>query len=367
MTKTQFLATTEYIAKLLLSLQNGDAPAPVPDGVDLAKVYKIAAMHSLAPAVYSALEPILKEADISDDLRSAWMRERELATVQHIRHTAAFAEMTSAFTSAGIKFLPIKGFIIKSLWSHPELRTMADMDIVVSPEDFERAGEALISIGFTLDHGDDVHFCYMKGKFINVELHRILYDRAKESFADWTPKADNPFWYEMSYPDLVSFLLRHAYKHYERGGCGIRAIFDFYLLFERYGRPDSIPGLMTRLEGEGLAEFAVTVVTLIDKWFGTSSLVECDDVALYVAAGGAYGTLDNSVIYSINKRGSRLAHLLHRVFPPYRAISSRYKWVKRCPILLPVAYLVRIFSAIFDKKTYSEIRSVKKNKKKENK
>ena len=251
MTKEQILITTEYIAGLLLSVQNGTEPKPLPDGISLADVYRVSSRHSLAAAAYVALEPVIKGADIPDSARAKWARELDLAAVQQVRHTAAFAELTAAFTNANIQFLPIKGFIIKALWSRPELRTMADMDVVVSSEDFARACELLVSLGYTLDHDGAVHYSYTKNTFINVELHRMLYDGATESFADWTPRADNPFWYEMSYEDLVVFLLRHAYKHYESGGCGLRTVFDFYLIFEKHGDPEDNAILVDKLQTAG--------------------------------------------------------------------------------------------------------------------
>ena len=362
MTKEQILATTEYIAELLLAVQNGEESAPLPDGVSLADVYKVASKHSLASAAYVALEQVIRTADIPDAARAAWSRERDLATVQHVRHTTAFAELTTAFSKEGIRFLPIKGFIIKALWTHPELRTMADMDIVVDEEDFERAGSLLVSLGYALDHDGEVHYSYTKNKFINVELHRMLYDGATESFSDWTPKSDAPYWYEMPYPDLVSFLLRHAYKHYESGGCGLRAVFDFYLLFERYGRPESVLGLPERLEREGLSEFSAVILALIDRWFLGKDDPALEEVATYIATGGVYGTLDNGVSYSINKKGSKAKHVLARIFPPVKVIRRRYKWANKCPILIPAAYVVRFFSAIFDGKARREMQSVGKKR-----
>jgi len=362
MTKEQILTTTEYIASLLLSIQNGTEPQPLPDGVTLADVYKTASRHSLAAAAYLALSSTIAEADIPDAARAKWAREADLAAVQQVRHTAAFAEITAAFTRAEIPFLPIKGFIIKALWTRPELRTMADMDIVVPREDFDRAGETLTSLGYTLDHDGEVHYSYTKNTFVNVELHRMLYGDATESFSDWTPRENNPYWYEMSYEDLVTFLLRHAYKHYEGGGCGLRTVFDFYLLFEKQGRPEDNPVLTDKLRAAGLYDFCRIMLALSDRWFCGKVDSSYDDAALYIATGGVYGTLDNNVSYSIEKRGGRVRHVIYRLFPPAKNVRGRYKWANKYPILLPLAYIVRIFTSLFDGKARREMQSVGKNR-----
>ena len=365
MTKEQILAATEYTATLLLSLHHGEEPLSLPEGITFADVCRVSSKHSLAPAAYAALGNLIGESDLPDTLRKLWARELDMAMIQQVHHTTAFATLTSAFTEAQIPFLPIKGFIIKALWKRPELRTMADMDVVVSPEDFDRAGDILLSLGYTAGHEDDIHtLSYTKGKFIHVELHKMLYDGATQSFGDWTPKADNPYWYEMSYPDLVSFLLRHAYKHYESGGCGLRTVFDLYLLFERYGSPETIPGFMDRLDREGLGEFTEIILLLIERWFMNIPHPEVEEAAMYIATGGVYGTFENGLSYSIKKRGGKLRHLLHRIFPPYKEIAARYKWVAKCPILLPIAYVVRIFTAIFDRRSYHELERVRGNNEK---
>ena len=166
MTKEQYLSTTKYIAKLLLYLQDSSDLPELPEDVTLRDVYMVSARHSLAAAAYIALRERIEKSDVPDEYKLKWSREAELATVQHIRHTAAFAELTNAFTAAKIPFLPIKGFILKAFWTRPELRTMADMDIVVSEETFASACDVLTSIGYVLDHDGEVHYSYTKNKFI---------------------------------------------------------------------------------------------------------------------------------------------------------------------------------------------------------
>ena len=362
MTEKKTLATVQYLARLLSLLENGGEVPALPEDVTLADVYALSHRHSLGAAAYLALSSVIRDSDTPDEYKKKWARELELATVQHIKHTAAFAEITQAFTEAKLRFLPIKGFLFKKMWKHPELRTMADMDIVVSAEDHPRAGEILLSLGYALDHGGEVHDSYIKGQFVNVELHRMLYDGATESFEDWTPREDNPYWYEMTLDDSLLFNLRHAFKHYEHGGCGLRSIFDFHLFFKNYGRRDDNDALVDRMKDAGLYEFYQTVCLLVDTWFLDARVDEAEEAALYIASGGVYGTLDNGVSYSIKKRGSKTKHFLWRLFPPFKIMAGRYKWVKKCPILLPIAYVVRLITAIFNGRARREMQSIQTHK-----
>ena len=358
MTKEQHLLTIEYIARLLLSLQNGSEAPPLPEGITLENVYELSTSHMLSAATYMALTDVIKSSDEQGEYLGKWERESELAVVQHVRQTVAFAELTEAFTGAKIRFLPIKGFLFKELWTRPELRTMGDIDILVSPEDFKIAGDLLLSLGYILYRENERHYCYIKKGFVSVELHRFLYVEIAETFEDWKPKGDNPYWYEMSYEDFLLFVLRHSYTHYRNGGCGLRAIFDFYLLFEKHGRPDSNPLLVERLKTEGLYDFSLTVTSLLDRWFCGNGVEESSDAALYVAAGGVYGTHDNRLIYKLNKNGGKAKHLFSRIFPSYKVMCEKYKWIRKCPILLPIGYVVRLFAAIFNKNAHHEMQVI---------
>ena len=358
MTKEQHLLTIEYIARLILSLQNGSEAPCLPDGVTLENVYQLSSIHLLSAATYTALAKTIKSSDIHEEYLSKWEREAELAVVQHVRQAVAFGELTDAFTEAKIRFLPIKGFLLKELWKRPELRTMSDIDFLVSPEDFDKAGNLMLSLGYSLYRDSERHYCYVKKGFVSVELHRFLYVEITETFEDWKPKADNPYWYEMSYEDFLLFVLRHSYTHYRNGGCGLRAIFDFYLLFEKHGRPDSNPLLVERLKTGGLYDFSLTVTSLVDRWFCGNGVEESSDAALYVAAGGVYGTHDNRLIYTLNKNGGKAKHLFSRIFPSYKAMCEKYKWIRKCPILLPIGYVVRLFAAIFNKNAHHEIQVI---------
>ena len=362
MTKEQILLTTEYMASLLLSLQGGTDPKPLPAGITLADVYALSRKHALAAATYSALSPILSDADIPDALRSSWVKESELATVQHLRQSTAYSEITSALTAEKIPFLTIKGFLLKELWSHPELRVMSDIDIVVSAESFEHAEHILLSLGYASAHTDALHSSYIKSRFVNVELHRALYDGATETFADWTPRAENLYWHEMPAEDFILFFLRHAYKHYESGGCGVRTLFDLYLLFEKYGRPADNVSLTEKICTANLMDFCNIMTDLVDRLFCGAVNTSSDDALLYIATGGTYGSFDNKVSYSINKKGSRTRHILSRIFPSYKTMTERYLWVARCPLLLPIAYLVRLITSVFNGSAHREMQIINKTK-----
>ncbi len=356
--------TAEYIAELLKVLHyGGDAPA-LPEGVTYRGVFALARNHSLAGAVWPVLED--KEAEMGDpDLTLAWSAERERDFAKNLVQTREFKRITDAFTAAGIPFLPMKGFIFKALWARPEYRTMSDIDMFVSDAGIKRAGEVLTSLGYTLDHEGIVHDSYSKPPYMNIELHRELERDNPAGFADWHAKEDNPLWYEMSDEDFIVFNVMHMYKHYKGGGSGIRSFFDLHLYLKAKESTLDKDSVRSKLEAAGLYEFYLKVLALSELWFGER---EADDevraTEYFIVTGGTYGNVENRVEHAM-KTEKRSKYFLRRAFPSYRAMCSLYKWLKPLPILLPIAWVIRLVGALFSGRMRRELDAIDKTGKEE--
>lgn len=363
--RDRLVLVIRYIASLLRSLQYGDEMPSLPDGVTYRQVFSVAKDHSLASTLWYVLEDEVT-ATGDEELIRRFERERDIELVKHIKQTAEFASITKLLTDAEIPFLPMKGFIIKALWARPEYRTMSDMDIYVSDEYIEKAGEVLLSAGYKYGHEGAVHHNYEKPPYINVELHRTLERGSVATFADWQTKPDNPYWYVMSNEDTLAFVISHMYKHYLSGGCGARSVFDVHLYLERYADSLDEGLLRSRLGSEELIWFYDMIRRLARLWFSGESVAddELSNFEYFVLTGGTYGKVENRVELSMKKEG-RLGYFLRRAFPPYSAMKYLYPWLRRVPFLLPIAWIVRLVVALFDGRMRREMRAMDEAGKKE--
>ncbi|MBR2344106.1 MAG: nucleotidyltransferase family protein [Clostridia bacterium] len=356
--------TMRYIAGLLSSLQNSSRVPERPTGVTLRDVYRVARQHSLSSAVWQAIgEEVLASGD--EPLIAHLSREGEIEIAKHAVQTAEYSRIQSAFTAAGIRYLPMKGFLLKSLWRHPECRSMADLDIFVGKEGADAAYEVLTSLGYTaVERGGNVHDSYEKKPYLKVEIHTSLYLGAKEGFDDWQLSRDNEYRYEMSPTDFLFFMLTHMYKHYNEGGIGARTVFDMHLYILKNGESIDTHRLGAMLRRDGLTDFYGMLLSLAELWFSgepTEPTAELLDFERFVVIGGSYGNFDNRV----RKRQSRFRYALYRIFPPYREMKYIYKWLAKMPILLPAAYVIRIVRAIFKggvKREITGLRNFEKDK-----
>lgn len=67
----------------------------------------------------------------------------------------------------------------------------------------------------------------------------------------------------------------------------------------------------------------------------------------YVLQGGVYGTLEQQLAMSQNKKGGKFRHLLNKIFLSYEQMKVYYPSVKKCPILFPFYQVRRWFRILF--------------------
>ena len=356
------LTAIRFVARLILSLQDGITAPELPEGIGWRDVYRVSRQHSVCSAVYEAAEEYIR-ATGDEALILRFDTARSIDFAKHAVQSMEYERILSAFSSAGISHLAMKGFTFKALWTRPECRSMADLDFYTG-EYTERAGELLVSLGYKTEGEDGhVHDSYEKPPYVKVELHKRLYRDSTESFDSWVFDPSAPCRYEMKPADFYLFALRHMYKHHKDGGFGIRTLFDMYLYEKRY-EAELVEGrIEDRLAAAGLLDFYKSIRELMGLWFDGLD-PECASEELlsfesYVLFGGTYGNEDNRARRGVEDSG-RTKYMLSRLFPSYADMCLRYKWLARIPILLPVAYIMRFFSALFGGRLRREMKSVGK-------
>jgi len=364
MTYEDKIKTARYLARVFCEFENDKPVSKKPDDISWSWVYGMAKKHSLTAFFFAALSDYVK-AEAPAELYLDLIRDVAICGAKHIAQKAELEKLSKLFTENKISFMPLKGFLIKELYKSPELREMTDIDIFVGKEDFDSAANIIRNLGFEPESSCEVHDSFKKSPFVEIELHRILHLDVKDyTMEQSVAREENPYHRLMSEEDFLIFLLHHAKKHDETGGAGIRSIFDFYLIFKKKNYDEKL--LLKRIAKENLLDFYKRLKSLIGFWFYNEALTpELLEFELYTVTGGTYGNLENAYLRKTKKKGS-VAFFFERLFPPFEIMKTRYPVLKKCPILLPVFYIVRIFSSLFDgsgKKNIKALRGAGKKKK----
>lgn len=361
----------EYIHLLSLYLNKKESTDLVIDDGRFSFFIKISKHHSLTAFLYQALVNV--RAIINND----YLKELEKYYLANLRKCILFdkerEDLFNYLNEEQIDYLPLKGIILKNLYLDPFTREFADNDIL-----FADSSSSLIK-NYFVKHGYDVcsyeksgHDVYTKKPFFNFEMHRALFspngknDRVVMYFKDYLFKAPVKEGYEhyLSDEDFFIYFIAHSYKHYDRSGCGIRTLIDIYIFLKN--KQLDFNYVNQELEKLDLLTFSNEIINLSNALFDEQTLNKAqEEFLLYIASSGTYGTLNHSVDKGIEEKG-KTGYLLFRLFPPYSSYKTLYPWAYKCPILIPIAWIVRFFRILFNnpEKATKEIRIINnKNKK----
>ncbi|MGN1339463.1 MAG: nucleotidyltransferase family protein [Oscillospiraceae bacterium] len=341
----------EYLIGLLRGLLYGQQAKELPEGCGFERVFGLAQKHSVAGMAYYAVETL--KAPPAGELAKQWRQVRDMALVKDITQLAELESISAAFSAGGVRFLPLKGCIIKHLYPQSDMRTMSDIDMLIDPENAEKARDIMAGLGYSCEHfGYDVHDVYHKPPVMSVEVHRELFGEEGQEFQCVFPDPwslcgiKDGLRYDFGADAFFAYVLAHAVKHLEEGGTGIRTVMDLWVCVHS-GVGIDCGRALDILEPSGKSGAARRLVELSEVWFGDGRHTEqTRELERYIFGSGTYGTVENSAANRIRKSG-RGGYLVRLVFPTFAHMKQHYPVLKRAPVLLPVCWLARLVTKPF--------------------
>lgn len=353
MTRDEYRSAMEDVIYLCRCMVNGDSPDPARVAeMDLSKLYEAAESHQLSCIVGYALEA----AGIYD---KAFVEAKSKAIRKTVLMDAERAAILQAFESAGIRYMPLKGIVLKDLYPKIGMRQMSDNDILFDSARSAEVRSIMESLGYRVKQFDvGFHDVYRKEPLYNFEMHRTLYDPSADKkvysyylnaqerlIRDEAGKNERHF----SNEDFYLYMVAHEYKHYSLSGTGLRSLLDTYVFLKCHGGTLDEAFISAEAEKMELSHFEEQNRRLALSLFGEASLLEEDaDMLDYVLCSGTYGTKSNLIRNQLRRKG-RMAYLFSKAFLPYRNMSGLFPILKRLPFLLPVFWIVRIIAALITK------------------
>ena len=244
MDKETFFKTGEYFIRLVrFGASGGEGlPPEKPEEVSWRDILLLSEKHSLAALTYSALSRLEKKPD--GETAEQWEHAYRVCVHADIQQEFAWEEIKERFSEQGIKFLPLKGILLKSLYPEPAFRSMGDLDILYEEKNFEKIKTLMRESGYEYrtESAGSNHQIFFRPPVTKVELHRALLNDTSP-FAEYykgvwrraLPTAE-PFVCRLSREDEYIFLLIHGHKHFSGAGSGVRTVLDFWLYLKRYGK-----------------------------------------------------------------------------------------------------------------------------------
>lgn len=337
--------------------------------MELEKVYSLAMRHMLGAVVASAIE---KSGHKDQKTREMIAR----AQIKNVLFDKEWKTIKEKLENEGIWYLPVKGVIIKNLYPDYGIREFADHDILFDAKKAEKVKEIMESLGYTTkSFAAGNHDVYQKKPCLNFEMHTALFSKAfnetiYEYYEDIEERLQGAGYEKHLTPeDFYIYITAHEYKHFSKGGTGLRSLLDIYLYLKK--QKLDMEYVYKELDKLGIKEFEEKNRNLAQHLFGKDELNEEETEMLnYIISSGVYGNLFNFVQNEIKrKKISRLKYALERLSVPvskkdkrYPVFAGRYPLFYKYKILLPFLPLYRIYISKKSGRFNSELQAIKKAK-----
>jgi len=352
MENTDLAIHSEYLIKLLRCSLNQETVRRIPRAIDLKKIYYLASLHSVTPAVYPSLKEL--PAQVIEPFKTDYLKAWRKTALQYIESSS----ILSKADEFGIDCIPLKGSVLRELYPSPEMRTMADLDFLCNIRKIEDVKLIMYQLGYIPETESENHYVFLKEPSMKVEFHPNLL--APSYFSETI----NPGWQyavgtgkdkplrNLTKEGFLIHLVAHAAHHFINGGVGIRAVMDIYVYLKHYQKELDIITLNRELRHAQLLEFYNNLKSLAAAWFGDGEMTPLlQELGDYIVKSCTYGTQKNHIKSKLGAdcdyNRSRRKYVLTTLFPSYAVMRLKYPKLVKLPFLLPIYWIRRIFSVYF--------------------
>lgn len=348
-----YLQYGNYLSKILQSLIKNEKPVPPDFQIDWSKFFHFCTHHKVANMVYLVIKDFEVPGDVLEKFKDVYNKLTFIEAKQEIYSSMVY----SSFEENKISFLPVKGILIKKLYPVENYRSSGDIDILIKKEDFENSCKVLEHMGYKIlgqeNKGNDYHISYEKNS-VHIELHSSLapkdsnfYDYFNKSFARAKLKENSKYHYLFNNEDFYIYTLYHLYKHFVKGGVGVRYFLDMYLINKKM--TFDYDYLNAELKKIGLFDFNETVKELSAVFFDNKVQDNrLKELSRFVYISGAHGeqTFFSMAMISpvdTKKKGffftNKIKYFYDAWFIGYDGMKERYKVLNKHKWLLPFCYI----------------------------
>lgn len=355
-------ALQKGIISLIRSALTGDKLA-LPDDFPLGEALKIAQKHQIINLVYYGA---VNCGFSPDDPAMLSVFNRVCSNIsRNQRQTYEYKRIAEAFDKNGIDYLPLKGLEIRTFYPKEDMRIMGDIDILIKEKQYPEITAVMTELGFT-DANESNHEHIWKNGGVIIELHKKLIPSYNKDYYKYfgegwqlaRPAKNCEHLFKMKDEDNYIYIFSHFAKHYRDGGIGLRHLVDLYICRKHFENLH-FDYIDRELEKLHLKEFYHNVSMTLDTLFEDKESNDMTDIIIsYIFESGPYGTKMRQMISSRikNASGSMTNEAVSIVFLPLENMKLEFPILKKCPVLLPVFWVVRGFRTILFRKN-----TIKKN------
>lgn len=339
------------------------------------KIINEADKHLISSLIYYSLDrDTLKQIDY--EILNNWKVNILKSNISQIHILNCAKEILLGLKEKGIQVVVLKGFILKNIYPRPEFRTMCDLDILIDIKDYNLVNKYLVSVGYICGkQKHPVHAVYCNENGSEVEVHWKLIN--KDYYNGDEKEFEKNIWKNakeitiygleiktLSDEDFLIHICMHMAVHTKCSGFGLRQLYDLALFTKNKYEDIDWESFKYRISKYGILTFTEGLYALCDKLFGikvpllylSNSNLKEEHINLLLESiiySGGNGRreqiIDFTLLHNPNNSYNKVKKIIQIIFLSRKKLSSNYSYAKKYFFLLPIAWIHRIFRAIFRK------------------
>ena len=215
------------------------------------------------------------------------------------------AKLLKELNARGIEHGMLKGYVLRNCYPVPELRSYGDMDLVIHANDRKKVHQMMTDMGFQTKTSWEPVYSYFRNDEL-YEFHTEIMEVDVSDKADYrgyfrsvwdhmVPEQDHTFVPDPEFHFL--YLICHIAKHIAGSGAGLRMYLDIAFYLKTFGSSMDWEWIREELAALRLSDFANTVLTAVEQWFGVQSPLLLkpvseeilEDFFVFTLEGGTFG------------------------------------------------------------------------------
>lgn len=376
---------SHILIKLLSAAISGKSPDFLTSCPDWDFIYEEAKAHQVHTLLFPLLEELPKHLKPSPSLLESWKCDALREAALQLLHIEQMEKVLLCLHEDSIPVIALKGLFLRSYYPYPELRTMGDADLLIHKGDFKKAHRVLASLGYKKGKSAERHTTYSLAGYPDIELHEILTDNREIenlnhfTFQVWENAVPGLLGHApilcLSTKDQLMHQLFHIIHHVLLSGVGIRQLCDL-TLFATYHSEEIIwEIILYELEPYGYDKFTLVLLSICREFLGLSVSEEVlaeEDAEFHanrtlltedIMNSGVYGKrtkereASRHILLHVRNEGSTpgmaavlsssktsvLLNYFRFLFPAPGKLNRQYRYARKFPVLLPLAWIHRAF------------------------
>ncbi|MBQ7204092.1 MAG: nucleotidyltransferase family protein [Eubacterium sp.] len=354
----------KYFLELIKAHLNSTDP-PKPESIDFKALFELCELQNMTAIAAVELKKLKQRGDISKEQFSPFNQVLGLTLQNYELRLGAKNTLTEYLNDNGVRHIFVKGAVIRELYPVPQLRTSGDIDVIIDKTELKKVLGGLTELGFETQHRkeNELDLRYAKESFeIKSELGGIN-DRSRAYFENPFDLCDENDGCCCKLSDLnhLTYITCHLLKHFKSGGAGVRQLADIDVMLRN--KDIDINDYITLCEKLAFEKSAKVLLKLCKMYFDTPVDFEYGiDDTLYetlenvILGGGVFGygignigtaRLMNTMTSGDTSKASSYKAVLGLFAVNKEFLYHSYEYANKHHYLLPVAYMSRLFDAVF--------------------